>query len=248
VQLSWTTFILEIINFLVLVWILHRFLYRPVLSIIARRREAVEKNLADAEQTRKDAEAVREQYEHRNADWQQERDAARAALNTELDAERRKRMEELKAELEQEREKAKTAEARRRQDAAREAQRIALAQGGRFASRLLSLAAGPELETRLIDIAIDDLAVLDAKRRTALQESWGTEPQEVLITSTRPIAAEQRTRLERALSEGAGIEAPPRYEPDASLLAGIRITVGAWVLGANLADELNGFAEISRND
>jgi F-type H+-transporting ATPase subunit b len=248
VQLSWTTFILEIINFLVLVWILHRFLYRPVLNIIARRREEVEKNLADAEQTKTEAEAVREQYEHRNADWQQERDAARADLNRELDAERRKRMDELKAELDQEREKMKTAEARRREDADRETQRVALTQGSRFASRLLSLAAGPELETRLIDIAIDDLAALDPERRAALQESWGTEPQEVLITSTQGISTEQRTRLEQALATGAGIKAPPHYEQDASLLAGIRVTVGAWVLGANLADELQGFAEVARGD
>ena len=37
-ELDWTTFILEIINFLVLVWILHRFLYQPVMNVIAQRR------------------------------------------------------------------------------------------------------------------------------------------------------------------------------------------------------------------
>ena len=39
-QIDWTTFALEIINFLVLVWILKRFLYRPVLDTLARRRAA----------------------------------------------------------------------------------------------------------------------------------------------------------------------------------------------------------------
>ncbi len=247
-QLSWTTFILEIINFLVLVWILHRFLYRPVLNVIARRREAVEKNLADAQKTKEEAEEVRAQYEHRNADWQKERDAARAKLNTELEAERHKRLEELKATLEQEREKAKTADARRHEDAAREMERTALQQAGTFATRLLSLTAGPELETRLIDLAIDDLAALDEERRAALKGSWINEPQEVVATTVHPIPEEQRTRLEHALAEGAGLAAPVRYDQDASLLAGLRLTVGAWTLGANLADELAGFAEIARGD
>ena len=41
-ELSWSTFFLEIINFLVLVWILKRFLYKPVMDVIARRREGIE--------------------------------------------------------------------------------------------------------------------------------------------------------------------------------------------------------------
>jgi len=47
-ELSWSTFLLEIINFLVLVWILKHFLYKPVLDVIARRRSGIEKTLADA--------------------------------------------------------------------------------------------------------------------------------------------------------------------------------------------------------
>ena len=36
-QIDWTTLVLEIINFLVLVWILKRFLYKPVMEAIAAR-------------------------------------------------------------------------------------------------------------------------------------------------------------------------------------------------------------------
>ena len=41
-EVDWTTFALEIINFLILVWILKRFFYHPVLDIIARRRICIE--------------------------------------------------------------------------------------------------------------------------------------------------------------------------------------------------------------
>ena len=47
-ELSWSTFILEAINFLVLVWILKRFLYKPVLDVIERRKAGIEKIQADA--------------------------------------------------------------------------------------------------------------------------------------------------------------------------------------------------------
>ena len=47
-ELNWTTFTLEIINFLALLWILKRFLYQPVRAILAERRAGVERVLTQA--------------------------------------------------------------------------------------------------------------------------------------------------------------------------------------------------------
>ena len=116
-ELSWTTFVLEIINFLVLVWILKRFLYKPVLKVIARRQAGIEKRLSDAEALHADAEKLQIQYEGRLADWEQERQQARESLARELDTERTRKMEELQTALKQEREKARVAESHRQADA-----------------------------------------------------------------------------------------------------------------------------------
>ena len=47
-RIDWTTLALQTVNVLVLVWLLARFLFRPVSTIIAERRAAAEKLLADA--------------------------------------------------------------------------------------------------------------------------------------------------------------------------------------------------------
>ena len=46
---DWWTFGLQVINFLVLVWLLQRFLYKPVRRIIEQRRELAGKALSEAE-------------------------------------------------------------------------------------------------------------------------------------------------------------------------------------------------------
>ena len=56
--LDWMTFVLELINFLVLIWILNRFLYRPLMNVIAQRKAAIHKTLSDAEVTRSAAQAL----------------------------------------------------------------------------------------------------------------------------------------------------------------------------------------------
>lgn len=56
-HIDWSTLALQTVNVLVLVWLLARYLFRPVMAIIAERRVAAEKLLADAATTRAQAEA-----------------------------------------------------------------------------------------------------------------------------------------------------------------------------------------------
>jgi F-type H+-transporting ATPase subunit b len=58
-ELDWWTLALQAINALVLIWLLHRFLFRPVAEIIATRREAAERLLDEAEAAREGARAER---------------------------------------------------------------------------------------------------------------------------------------------------------------------------------------------
>jgi F-type H+-transporting ATPase subunit b len=48
VHFDWSTFALQTVNFAILVWLLHRFLYRPVLRLIDARRAEIDKQYADA--------------------------------------------------------------------------------------------------------------------------------------------------------------------------------------------------------
>ena len=61
-ELDWTTFVLEVLNFLVLVWLLKRFLYRPVLAVIEARRAETANKLDGAEAVRREAQALKDEY------------------------------------------------------------------------------------------------------------------------------------------------------------------------------------------
>lgn len=245
--LNWTTFVLEIINFLVLVWILQHFLYKPVLAVIARRRESIKQSLDEAKKIHAEAEQMQRQYESRLSDWEQERRQARSKLQQEIEAERARRQQELENVLAEEREKAQVAEQRRQQDNLRKSEETALQHGAQFATRLLQAVAGPELETRLLELLLSELQQLPEQRRDALRAGWAEAPVEIRVSSAYPLAEEQRRRLQQALAEATGLAVPVQFDQDAELLAGLRITIGAWVLGANLRDELKSFADLAHD-
>jgi F-type H+-transporting ATPase subunit b len=245
VELSWSTFVLELINFLVLVWILKRFLYQPVLNVIAQRKAGIEAVRAEAENLQARAEELRQQYEGRLAEWNRERQQARNDLTSELEAERSRRMEACRRELEEEREKARVVEANRQADAQALAQQTALAQGASFASRLLAAGAGADTQAGLVELVIAGLAQLPDERVSAIRSSLAQTPGEVVVSSAFALTGDQRGRLEQALQSVTGAAALPRFELDSELLAGVRINAGSWILGCNLKDELDGMTELA---
>lgn len=241
-EISWSTFVLEIVNFLILVWILQHFLYRPVLDVIARRRASIEKTLEDAQSMREEAQSLQRRYEGRLADWNAEKQQAADALRREVDTERRKRMQQLDEELAREREQAEVADRRRREATQREVEAQAIKQAASFATRLLERASGPDVESRLVDLSVAELERLPDEKR---EELGADSAQSARIVSAFELPDAQRDALTRALRRMLGKDVPLEFAVDASLLAGVRIEIGAKTIALNLREELAGFALLS---
>lgn len=236
-----TTFALEIINFLVLVWLLQHFLYKPVTTAIAQRQAGIEKIIADAQATRSAADALKLQYENRTVEWEQEKADARRQLQQEMEAERGRRMAALQAALDEERNKLRAVEQRRNLEQRQHLEEEASAEGGRFAGRLLSSLASAELEERIRLLLLDDLRQLPEQQVHALRAAG--QSGELKISSAYPLDEAQRASLTEAFGVLAGSPVGCEFEQDPKLIAGLRISIGPWTLRASLLDELHFFAE-----
>jgi len=246
-ELSWSTFVLEIINFLILIWILNRFLFGPVMKIINQRRAGIEKEMDDAKGLRQEAETLRKQYEHRLSDWEIEQRKSRDNLDQELEQVRAKKLAQIDSELQQEREKSEVISQRHLQEATRRIEEVALSQAAQFASNLLGQAAGPEVETRLIDLALQELAALPENRINELRAMWTEAPAEIGVDSVYALSSSRQQQLQQTLHELTGLDVPVRFNRNAELIAGLQITIGPWVLRLNLRDELQSFAELAHD-
>jgi F-type H+-transporting ATPase subunit b len=240
-EFNWTTFVLEIVNFLVLVWLLKHFFYQPVLGVIARRRAGIEKTLADARTTQAEAQALKQTYEARAAEWSKEKDAARAKLAEELSAERERAMEALRTSLANEREKAKVLDEKREAESRRMAEEQAISLGAAFSARLLGRFATPELESRLVAVTLEELPRLPAAQVQALAANAQNGAMKLTVTSAYPLDEDRRKAIRASLSALVGHPVKPDFGANPELLAGLRVSLGAWVLHANLRDELEFF-------
>jgi F-type H+-transporting ATPase subunit b len=242
-----STFILEIINFLVLVWILKRFFYKPLLDVIARRKAGIDETVAKAEELQNQAKELQQQYEQRLADWQLEKQEAQRTFDASLQKERERQVALLRAELSAEREKKKLLEQRKREHETQQIVEIALQQGAQFASQLLSAVASPEVEKQLVNLLLKQLENLPIEKLEQLRSVNAGDINATIITSAYPLQSTTQQALKHACKASLSANGEFIYRQDPAIIAGLRINIGAWVLATNLQDELAGFVTFNND-
>ena len=95
------TLIAQILNFLVLVFVLAKFVYKPVLGIMEERKNKIASDLETAEKAKNDAEAVKAEYAAKLADARQEAQAIIENVRKSAQAAHDKIMADTKVEQEQ---------------------------------------------------------------------------------------------------------------------------------------------------
>jgi len=242
VQLSWTTFLLEAVNFLVLVWLLKRLFYAPVKRTITERRKDVEKMLRDAESSKHEAQDLQSKYEGRLREWEVEKERQKEQLRIELNEEKNRQLKLIEGAVAKEREKTEAQEEKKAAERRTKEERAAIKQALEFTSRLLKDVACPELEAKIVELVAKQISVVRVEDLTFTSPKTGSHPAAVQVRSAYPLADPQRAELTTVLRNKLGTEAPVEFDVDHNLLAGLEIVVGSFVLRANLRDELEYFS------
>jgi len=237
-QLDWWTLGLQIVNFAVLVWLLHRFLYKPVLDMVDARKAEVQRQYDDADAALDKAKAQLAAVEAARTGMAAEREAAVKAAVAEAqraaEALRRQAQRDAQALLDVTR---KTLAGERAQALA-EARTVALDLGADFAQRLL---AGVPMELRAeawIERIEQHVAALPERERDALRRQLADGAALTVVTASPlpPATAEAwRNRLRRGLgNDGADI----LFAADATLIAGAELHFPTAVLRFSWQDTL----------
>ncbi|MFL7807939.1 MAG: hypothetical protein AB8I80_04885, partial [Anaerolineae bacterium] len=103
-QIDWLTVAAQIVNFLLLVWLLHHFLYGPVMAAMARREARIADRIRSARDREDAAERERERLHERMARLEDRRDAVLEQAREEAESEKQRLLDEARTELEDKRE------------------------------------------------------------------------------------------------------------------------------------------------
>jgi F-type H+-transporting ATPase subunit b len=244
VLIDWFTVGAQALNFLVLVWLLKRFLYKPILDAIDAREKRIAKELADAAAKQAEAEKQRDDFEHKNEEFDQQRAALMSKTAEEAKAERQRLLGEAR--------KAADALTAKRMEALRsdaqslnhEIRRRAQREVFAIARKALADLATTSLEERLGEVFTRRLRELDEKAKKQLADALETASGPACVRSAFELPTEQRAVLQNALNETFSAEVQLRFETAPELVSGIELTTNGQRLAWSIADYLESLEKV----
>jgi F-type H+-transporting ATPase subunit b len=244
---SWWSFALQAANFLILVWLLRRFLFKPVSAIVARRKEEIARGVAEASAEKQKALNLQRELQAQRAAIEAERQKAIEEQGTQLAAERMKMLDEARADAEKIRNQATTQLSEERATAAQELFSRTIELAVNLAERLLRGLAFPSIERAFLTRVLDYLDHLSAEERAALVAHLGETA--LVVTTAHPLDAQEEAQWSEQLGKRIGAGGGIKFNSDSALIAGAEITLPSAVLRFSWRDALTTAArEINRNE
>lgn len=239
-QIDWLTVAAQIVNFLVLVWLLRRFLYGPITAAMARREARIAERLGEAAARRASAEEEAERFRRMQADLEAERERVLSVAREAAENERRALGKEAR----------ETIEAQKQQWLRQlESERAALLRDLRhrstrafytLARRALDDLAGAGLEEQIARSFARKLAGLDDVATARLAEAAKRADGRIRVRSRFELDADARETLTKAVADRLALgDIDFAHDPD--LACGLVLEAGSQRLSWSLESYLDGF-------
>jgi F-type H+-transporting ATPase subunit b len=238
VLIDWFTVGAQALNFLVLVWLMKRFLYKPILQAIDTREKKISAELAEAASQKAEAEKERAELQRKTASLDEQRatlmkeaaDAA-AAERTRLLAAARQAADALAGK----RQEALRADAKNLgQTIRRRTQEEVFA----IARKALGDLATTSLEERLGEVFTRKLRETGAQDKARLAKALTANTEPALVRSAFDLPEKERATIRNAVNETFSADVRLRFETAPDLVCGIELATTGMKVGWNIEDYL----------
>ncbi len=238
-QVNWFTVIAQILNFLVLVWLLKRFLYKPILKAIDKRENLIAAQIKDAEVKNTHAKNEQAKFIKKNEIFDKEKKELMAKAIAETDEERqllletvRNEVRELRAKLES---SLKETQENMKHDLAQKTQEQVFS----IARKTLSDLASINLEEQIVNNFIKRLKELTKEENQRFLEAFKTSSIGILVQSSNDLSDKIQTDLKYVVNELLDDETLFRFKTAPKIISGVELISNGYKLAWSISEYLN---------
>jgi F-type H+-transporting ATPase subunit b len=242
-QLNWSTLLLQILNFVVMVFILWRFLFKPVIRILDERSKKVTTALEEAEQRERQATEMRDEYEEKLAEARDQVMTMRQQAEEELARAKRQLLEDTRHEIDEMRHKAEAEIEEARRQAVYQHRRELGQLVTTLSAKMMRESTGEAFQRATMDQFIEQLGELPTEQYQQQLTDQAEGEVRVRLVSAQDLIDEQRKRIDRLVAEMAGHPVEIRYDVDPTLVAGATLRLGDVVVDGSTSGQLQELKE-----
>ncbi|MEP4892101.1 MAG: F0F1 ATP synthase subunit B [Aliiglaciecola sp.] len=245
--IDWFTVIAQTVNFLILLWLLKRFLYHPIINGLNKRETKIAQILSDAKAKNEQAEALQEQYQLKLKQIEKQRSEIINTANQEAKAKRQELLDIAQQEaaeiletrlhsIEQE------IQALQQQVVQRSMQEVFST-----SQKILNELADSELQTLMFNKLLLQLNTLDKEQHAQFSKALNATTAPIHIHSTFELTSAQKSQLQQWVEEtysSDSVEALEfNYTINRELICGIEVIFDGWKIPWSTQNYLNSMQE-----
>jgi F-type H+-transporting ATPase subunit b len=236
--IDWFTVVAQAINFLILVWLLKRFLYKPILDAIDAREQRIAKELADADAKKAEARQERDDFQRKNEEFDQQREMLAKQMADEVNAKRQKLLDEARQAADALSAQQHEALQREQQSFGDEIRHRARYEVFAITRKTLQDLADTSLEECITKVFTRRVRELNGEAKQGLAQALITSPDPARVRSAFELPAEQQTAIRQTLNETFEADIPVRFDTAPNVIGGIELTAGGRQVAWSIDDYL----------
>jgi F-type H+-transporting ATPase subunit b len=238
VLIDWFTVTAQALNFLILVWLLKRYLYQPVLNAISAREQRIAMQLADAASKQAAATGERDEFDRKNKEFDAQRALLLAKANEQAKLEQQRLLEQARKDADALRSRLEDAMRSEQQILGGELARRTCDEVFAIARKVLADLASASLEDSMLSVFIERLRALSAADRQLLAAASAAAAGAVMVRSAYDLTAQQRGAIEQSVTEVCGAAVRPSYQAVPGLISGVELSANGRKLAWSITDYL----------
>lgn len=242
-EINWFTFGAQVVNFLILVWLLKRFLYRPVIDAMDEREKTIAARLDDAERARVEAEHVADRYRQKTVELEHAKDELLAQAGRAVEDWKRQHLEKARDEVDSARKKWYRGIQRERNAFLREMRLRAGEQVYETARNVILKLSDESLERRIVETFLSRLNTLDKQQRSAITTAIRNSRHHVTVKSGFPVSEELRQRILHESRNSLGHDVDIDFHVSPDVICGLELQAAGYKVAWSAGEALDALEE-----
>ena len=238
-KINWFTVIAQIINFLILVWLLKKFLYTPVLEAIDAREKKIVSRLEDAKNKIEEAKKEQDEFSEKNKQFDQQKKELMEKVIADTKVQKDKLMDDAKKDIDTIHDKQQKALQDMQEDLKKDLAQKTQREVFEISRKALEDLASVSLEEQAIKVFIRKIQELKDKDKQQFTDAFKSQSNPVLIQSAFELHTNYQADIKKAVDEILGKETEFEFKTVPGIISGIELKTNGFKLSWNISAYLD---------
>lgn len=234
-QINWFTVIAQLVNFLILVWLMKKYLYKPILQAIDEREKKIAAELADAKSKVAEAKSEQNEFQKKNDAFDQHKKKMMDKVTADAENERQKLIDAAKTEAAAIKHKLEEASKQLHESWNEQLVQKTQEEVLSITKRALSELASTNLEEQTVHVFIRNINAIPEKDKKQFIDAFHSDSGPLAIKSAFDLPEKEQKSIRTAIAGLLGPDVKYAFETDPKMISGIELITEGYKLSWSFA-------------